>query len=312
MNLNPAQVMNRTMGSLGIKLNLQTRDRIYGFLLTLPALLVVFGLIFYPLGLGIINSFRDVNLFQLGESPWVGFANYKTLFAYSFFWNSVQVTLVYAISSVAGAALVGLLLALALNKQTRINSILRSFFIIPWVLPGALVAIIFMFMSLQKGGVIGYFLTKIGLLDKPINFFAGLDTAMPTVIIATIWMSFPFCMIMFLAGLKTIPREIEEAAVIDGANRFQRFWYITLPYLKNVIVITTTLMVIWNFNFIDIVNITTKGGPIGKTDILVNLAYRTAVQQFNFSLTSAIGVVWLLALTGFAYLYLRSMKVLGD
>ena len=83
---------------------------------------------------------------------------------------------------------------------------------------------------------------------------------MPTLIIATIWMSFPFCMIMFLAGLKTIPREIEEAAVIDGANLFQRFWYITLPYLKNVIVITTTLMVIWNFNFIDIVISTTKGG----------------------------------------------------
>ncbi len=135
---------------------------------------------------------------------------------------------------------------------------------------------------------------------------------MPAVIIATIWMSFPFCMIMFLAGLKTIPREIEEAAVIDGANLFQRFWYITLPYLKNVIVITTTLMVIWNFNFIDIVLITTQGGPIGKTDILVNLAYRTAIEQFNFSLTSAMGVVWLLALTGFAYLYLRSMKVLGD
>ena len=139
-----------------------------------------------------------------------------------------------------------------------------------------------------------------------------MDTAMPAVIIATIWLSFPFAMIMYLAGLKTIPKEIEEAAWVDGANLFQRFWHITLPYLKNIIVITTTLMVIWNFNFMDLIYTTTRGGPVNSTEILAIFAYRTAIQQLNFGLTSALGVLWLLALTGFAYLYLRNMKVLGD
>ena len=307
MDLTPAR-KTATLGNF----SLRRKDKIYGFLLTLPALLIVFGLIFYPLGLGIINSFRKINLFNMAESTWVGFDNYRILFRYNLFWQSVQNTLVYTIGSTLGAALVGLLLALLLNKQTRTNRLHRGFFLIPWILPGVVVAYMFSFMFGESNGIVGYVLTVIGLLEKSINFFADMDTAMPAVIIATIWLSFPFAMIMYLAGLKTIPKEIEEAAWVDGANLFQRFWYITLPYLKNIIVITTTLMVIWNFNFMDLIYTTTRGGPVNSTEILAIFAYRTAIQQLNFGLTSALGVLWLLALTGFAYLYLRNMKVLGD
>ena len=275
-------------------------------------MIVVFGLIFYPLGLGILNSFRKINLFNMSESTWIGFDNYRILLKYDLFWHSLKNTLVYTFSSTIGAAIVGLMLALILNKNTFSNRLNRGFFLIPWILPGVVVAYMFSFMFRESNGIVGYVLKEIGVLEKSFNFFADVNTAMPAVIIATIWLSFPFAMIMYLAGLKTIPKEIEEAAWVDGANRYQRFWFITLPYLKNIIVITTTLMVIWNFNFMDLIYTTTRGGPVNSTEILSIFAYRTAVQQLNFGLTSALGVLWLMSLTGFAYLYLKNMKVLED
>ena len=152
----------------------------------------------------------------------------------------------------------------------------------------------------------------LGLADTPINTFAMTNLAMPSVIAATTWLACPFFFVFFLAGLKTIPEEINDAVEIDGASPFQKFRYVTIPYLKNVFVITTTLMFIWNFNFFDLIWATTRGGPINRTETFPLLAYRMAFWEMDLGYVSALGVIWILILGLFVYIYLRNMKSLRE
>ncbi len=148
-----------------------------------------------------------------------------------------------------------------------------------------------------------------GIVEKSVNVFADPSLAPWFIIIVTSWLAFPFFMTMFLAGLKTIPREIEEAALIDGAGGISKFRYIILPYLKNIIVITTLLSIVWGFNFFDLIYATTTGGPFARTETLVILAQRMAFKVLDLGYTSALGVMWLLILMVFSVIYIKTMKV---
>ena len=292
------------------RLTLGQRRKLFGLLITLPALIAIFSTIFYPLFLGIINSFRDVNLMRLGETSWNGLDNYFKLFGDKFFWNALKNTAFFTTTWTFGAAIIGLIAAVLLNRETRLNRIIAGMLLIPWILPPVAVAFMFRLMGASRNGIFNEVLLDLGLIKRPLKFFESPDLVGLSVIGSTMWIAFPFFMLMFLAGLKTISKDIIEAAVIDGANGLQRFFYITLPSLKGVIVIATTLSIVWGFNFFDLIFTITKGGPLGRSETFVILAQRMAFDQGDIGYSSALGVVWLLLLMTASYVYLRQMRVM--
>ena len=164
--------------------------------------------------------------------------------------------------------------------------------------------------SLPEYNILDEILKDLGLIKRSLPFYESPDLVAISVIISTMWIAFPFFMLFFLAGLKSIPKEIIEGAMIDGANAFQQFIYITLPSLKGVIVISTTLSIVWGFNFYDFIYVVSKGGPLSRSETFVILAQRMAFDQGDFGYTSALGVVWLLMLVVASFIYLKQMKVL--
>ena len=291
-------------------MKIETQAKRFGILLALPGLLVVFGTIFYPLGVGIFYSFQKAHLLKLKKAKWFGFENYEKLFADDYFWNALWNTITFTTLWTIGAAIIGLMLAVALNRETLINRIIGSLLLIPWIMPPVCIAYMFNYFYAGRNGIIWEVLLYFGLVERRYILTAEQNFSVIFVIINTMWVAFPFFMVMFIAGLKTIPKEIVEAAKIDGANAINNFKYITLPCLKNIIVIATTLSIVWGFNFFDLIWATTKGGPYGRTETLVLLAQRVAFNQMNLGYTSALGVLWLISLTIFSVIYLKSMKVI--
>ena len=291
-------------------MKIETQAKRFGILLALPGLLVVFGTIFYPLGVGIFYSFQKAHLLKLKKASWFGFGNYEKLFADDYFWNALWNTITFTTLWTIGAAIIGLMLAVALNRETLLNRIIGSLLLIPWIMPPVCIAYMFNYFYAGRNGIIWEVLLYFGLVERRYILTAEQNFSVIFVIINTMWIAFPFFMVMFLAGLKTIPKEIVEAAKIDGANAINNFKYITLPHLKNIIVIATTLSIVWGFNFFDLIWATTKGGPYGRTETLVLLAQRVAFNQMNLGYTSALGVLWLIGLTIFSVIYLKSMKVI--
>ena len=292
-------------------MTLQQKEKWFGIAIALPGLLMVFATIFYPLGVGIVHSFKKAHLLKLKKAKWNGFDNYEKLFSDDLFWNALSNTIIMTTLWTFGAALLGLMLAVALNRERLIDRIIGGMLLIPWIMPPIAVAFMFQYMYAGRNGIILELLQIFGVERKSgFSLFMDLTWAQPTIILTTIWMAFPFFLVMFLAGLKTIPKDILEAATIDGASRIAKFRFITLPLLKNIIVIATTLSIIWGFNFFDLIFATTRGGPVNKTDTLVIFAQRVAFEELNLGYSSALGVVWLIGLTIFSYIYLRAMKVI--
>ena len=214
-----------------------------------PGLLMVFATVFYPLGYGIMLSFKNAHLLKLQKAKWDGFGNYEKLFNDDIFWNALQNTIVMTGLWTILGAMLGLMFALALNRETRASRIIGGSLLIPWIMPGVVVAYMCVFLFESRNGIMFETLMNLGIYPVRENVWTSLSYAKPTIILITTWMAFPFFMVMFLAGLKTIPNEVVEAAEIDGASRIQGFFYITLPYLKNIIVIATTLSIIWGVQF---------------------------------------------------------------
>jgi ABC-type sugar transport system permease subunit len=292
-----------------LKLSLKQKEKWSGILLVLPAVLAISAVVVYPLVSGILNSLRDAHMMRLDSAAWNGFDNYVKLFRYPHFGVIVKNTVVYASSVTLGAGTIGLLLALSLSRQTRVNRILRGLFFIPWIMPGVVVGSIFFYIFNSLNGFVPLILMALGIIDEPVNFFTKPGVAMPAVIAATVWLATPFFTIFFLAGLRAIPEEIEDAVAIDGANGLQKFRFITLPFLTKIIVIASTFIFIWTVNYYDIIRTTTLGGPLNQTETFPLLAYRMMFDSLDVGLTSALGVVWLLALVVPIYVYLRRVRV---
>ncbi len=188
-------------------------------------------------------------------------------------------------------AVVGLMMALALNKEGRSSRVIGAILILPWIMPGVCVAYMCIYLFDERMGVMVELMVMFGIVEKSVNVFNDPSLAPWFIIIVTSWLAFPFFMTMFLAGLKTIPKKIEEAASIDGAGGISKFRFIILPYLKNIIVITTLLSIVWGFNFFDLIYATTSGGPYARTETLVILAQRMAFKVLDLGYTSPWGNV---------------------
>lgn len=275
----------------------------YGFLG--PALVLLGLLMVYPLGQVIRMGFFEATL---RKETWVGLANYIELLRAPLFWQVLWQTALFTVGSVVMHLVIGLGLALLLHAKinVQIRNFLRGLLIIPWLFAPTVAGMIWVLM-LAPFGVVNGFLTTIGALDPnaTINWLGSPGTALLSVTAMNIWRAFPFFMVMLLAGLQAIPEDVYEAAEIDGTTPLQKFWYITIPALRSVILTVVLLDSIWTFRAFDPVYVMTGGGPVNSSQVLPTLIYFDAFQRLKFGYASAEAVVMFLILFGFSVVYVR-------
>lgn len=283
-------------------------DWLYAVLFLAPTVLIISIVIFYPLVRVLTYSVHNTHLMMPQEQKFIGLDNFRLIFQDDIFKTSVVNTLVFTLASVAGGFLIGFILALLLNERIPARNVWRGAALVPWVVPGVIVSLLTLYMFNGEVGIINYTLRTMGLIEEFIPWFGSTKHAMLALVIANIWNQTPFYMLMLLAGLQSRPEELMEAAKIDGAGIYGRFRYITMPHLTGIILIVTSLMVVWNFNSFDLFWATTQGGPVNATMTLSVYTYRQAFLAFRMGYASAISVLWLLGLLAFSIVYIRAME----
>jgi multiple sugar transport system permease protein len=247
------------------------REALGGYLLVLPVCLVLLGLVAYPFVYAVVISFTSRIVGDAGH--FVGFKNFQYLLQWVSFKRAVQNTVTLVIVTDLLKFGIGLGLALLLNEKIRGRNVFRSFILLPWAMPAFVTFLTWRLLFLPIGGAIDLMLRHFPFYDGPIDWLGQRSTAMPAVIVATVWRGFPFWCISFLAALQNVPQEQYEAAKVDGAGSWQRFWFITLPSIRHVVIVVTLLSSIWTANSFENIWIMTQGGPSDGTMVLPVLAF---------------------------------------
>lgn len=287
---------------------LQRRAR-FAYYLVLPSLIIITLLDLYPIIEGVIVSLQNQNMNRGNPEAFVGLAHYaRALFEEPAFWSSLWKTVIWTAGSVAGAYVVALSLALLLNMDIWGQGFFRALFLVPWVIPDVATALLWKWLYGDEFGIINFLLTKIGVISKPVLWLSDPLMAMPAVILVQVWKLYPVMFVVLLAALQNVPKELSEAAIIDGANIWQRFRYVTLPFIKTTSLIVTLLASIWTFQAFDIVYLLTGGGPAGATKILPTLVYDKAFWGLELGYASAIALLMLVGLLFISIAYLIIYK----
>ena len=277
----------------------------FAYCLILPSLIVITLLDVYPLVEGIVASFQKQNMMRPDPDAFVGWAHYaRALTDDPVFWASVGKTVIWTAGSVVGAYLFALGLALLLDREIRGRNVFRALFLLPWVMPDVSTALIWRWLYGDEFGVFNALLLRFGVVDRPVLWLADPDLAMASVIAVQIWKLYPVMFVVLLAALQGVPRELHEAAMLDGAHAIQRFRYITLPFIRATSIVITLLASIWTFQAFDIVYLLTGGGPAGATRILPTLIYEKAFWGLEMGYATALGMLLLLCLLAVSVAYL--------
>ncbi len=279
----------------------------FAAVLLLPSIILLALTILSPLFKSITMSFTDYSLLN-PDTSWNHFANYRKILSSSDFYHSLRVTVSYVTVTVILDLLIGMSLALLLNRNIRFRSFFRSIVMIPWAIPTIVTALIFLWIYQADYGVLNYFLLHTGLIDSNINWLQSVDYALPSIIVVAVFRQCPLVAVMILAGLQNISVSLYEAARIDGASGWRLFTRITLPLVKPVISSVTLIMVVNNFQMFTLFFTLTNGGPAGASTSLAILTYITAFSKYEMGKASAIGVIWLVLLFVFSVVFTRIMN----
>ena len=277
------------------------REEKTAFKMVLPYLLIIVLLFVYLIGSNIYSSFTT-------EEGAFTLQNYSSVFTDPVVGRSMINTVVWVIGSVLGQLLLGLLVALLLNESTKGQIIFRSIILIlPWATLDIVAGVMWKWMYNDMYGVLNDVLVKMNIINDYIPWLATENMAMISVIIANIWKGFCLSGMFFLAGLQTIPPDLYEAAEIDGANSIRRFWRITVPQLKPVIMTTLMLTVIWTINYFPLIYIMTGGGPGYGTETVVTYIYKLGFRFLEFNKAAALSNILFVAIFAIAFVFLRSI-----
>jgi len=266
--------------------------RSYPYLLTLPALITIGIVLIYPLLYSFGISFFKWTLSSLPPYPFIGLKNYIRILGSSLFRQILKQNILFAFGCVSVEFFIGFGIALILNVKFKGQHLFRILFLIPMLMAPVLVGYNWRWLLNTDYGLINQILIRIGLTPK--LWLVDKNLAMLSIMIADIWQYTPFCTLLLLAGLQSLPPSLYEAASIDGATRWKSFIHLTLPLLKTVIFIVLILRIIDLFRVFDIVYIMTRGGPGGATDLLPTYVYRVTFRELRFGYGSALSYITLL------------------
>ena len=290
-----------------MKRNALTRKRKrFCFLMVLPAIILPLLFTYYPMLKGSMMAFQSYNLMDVSNIKWIGLDNFKKLFTQGIgnnFYQILENTAKWVLISLFFQLTIGFGMALLLKKKFRGSSIYQGLIFFPWAVSGFVIGIMWRWMFNGTSGVINDILMRLGLIESSVGWLASKDTALLSCIVANIWYGLPYFTIMITAALRGIDAELYEAAEVDGANAFDKFFHVTVPSIKSVLLLTVLMRCIWIFNFPDLIYSMTQGGPAGSSHIVTSYMMQL-VQSLDYGLASAVGVLSILFLALFATIYL--------
>ncbi|AVM41713.1 carbohydrate ABC transporter permease [Fastidiosipila sanguinis] len=301
INQNPSKQRSYVMGQ-------KIKDRLFTYSMIWPALLTLIFVSIVPI-IAIINtSLTNLNLIKMnnGAEEFIRFENYKTIFQDSNFWQSIEVTVKFTLIAVFTQLALGMLMAVFVHKQRKgiWGSAIKIILLLPNLCPPISMILIWQTMYSNNYGVINQILNALGI--GSVNWLQDINVAFFAVLIVDIWQYAPFVYLLLYTSLTQFPKEMEEAANIDGASSWQMFKYITLPYLGKTLGIVALLRTIDTFRLFDKVNVLTGGGPYNSTRTITMYIYQTGIDRFELGMASASSILMTIVVLILAIPYLRS------
>ena len=280
------------------------------WLYSAPSLILISGVMLVPLAIGISYAFRDIVLLNPFSGGFVGLDQFRKLSGDAAFYGALRNTLWWTGASVFLQFIFGLILALLLDKPFWGRGVVQALVFLPWAVPSFLAGLNWAWLFNPVVGPLPHWAYAMGLVSQPLNLLSDAHYAMWGPIIANVWWGIPFFAITLLAALQAIPRDLYEAAAIDGAGWFQRFRSITLPFLAPTIAITVLLRTVWISNFADLIVVMTGGGPADRTQIVASYIFTQAFRALDFGYASAIALVLLVLLLAYSMLIILLRQML--
>ena len=280
------------------------KERQKGLFLILPTVIIMVIFTLYPLLDGLWLAFTNTNLLS-SSAQFIGLQNFKRLLSDNIFWLALEHSIILTTVVVSLQFVLGLILALAMQQDLPGMTLFKSIIMASWVIPVAATVTMFKFMAQPDVGAINIFLKAIGLGDFSRYWLGSLRFAFPFIMLLHLWRNVPFYGVAFLAAMQSVPKIYYEAAEIDGASAWDQFRYITLPGIRNMIIVMVTIHVLWTFNNFDFVYLSTGGGPVNSTEVLPTYVYRISWNQYDIGYASGIGVIMLINMMIYFVVYLQ-------
>jgi multiple sugar transport system permease protein len=280
-----------------------------GYIFIIPSIVLVLVFIVYPVINTINMSLYDIRIQTLAEGrKFVGFDNYIRLFSDKTFIESLKFTLMFTVIAVTLETLIGMIFALIMNKAIPGQGIIRTAVLVPWAIPTIVSGLMWQFMYSDQYGIINLILSKLHLIQDYIPWLIEKNTAIIAVIIADVWKTTPYMSLLILSGLQTVPESLYEAASLDGANKVQRFFKITLPIIKPVVVVAILFRVLATFRIYDLVVALTSGGPADGTQSLSLYTIKTYFNFGNLGYGATLAVVTFIISLLISFLFMDALK----
>jgi len=282
---------------------IKIKQNLFQYFYILPPVIIIITFIIIPIFYAVDLSFYSVHLIR-PVVKFVGVENFRQILKDNTFWEIFSNSIRWIGFGTLGTLLIGLGIGLFLNLEFRLNSLVRGLIFIPWIMPEVCVAFAWRWMLNSEMGVVNEILRVLKLISQYIAWLANPNMVLYVCLFVAIWRIYPFIALMILATLHGIPRELYEAGAVDGANLWQRFYYLTLPQLRFALTIGALLTIIWLMNSFTTVFIMTEGGPRHSSEILPVLIYKTAFQAYRLSRASALSLINFSILLIFSLIYL--------
>ena len=285
--------------------SLERRDNRVGIYFLIPAIAVLVVIVAYPVIYSLVMSFHRWRPTDINRN-FVGFDNYVRVITDTRFPQSILNTAIYALVGACFKVIIGMILALMMNREFKGRSLARVLLMLPWVIPVTASVTTWNWMFDGMYGIFNVLLMRLGVIDTYVNFLGEKGLALFCVLIVGIWMGYPQMMMMLLAGLQSIPTEMYEAAKVEGAGPLTIFFRITIPSLANVLSMTILLSIIWTFNSFNVIWLMTRGGS--GTHTMNTLAYEFSFVNMRYDLGAAMSVIILIFLAVFLFIYQRKQQ----
>ena len=274
------------------------------------SLIYLAALVGLPFVFNILLSFQDVNMMNLAQldRPFVGLRNYQEILGNPYFGMIVWNTIVFLALSTAFQILIGLSLALLFDLNFPGAAYMRGLFLAAWIMPGFATGQIWKVMLAGNSGVLNYGLEQVGVIGGPVYWLSDPSLALYSIIAVNVWLGVPYYLLLISVALAAIPKDLYEAAALDGATRWARFYTITLPLLRSTLLALVALGMIFTLQQFDLIASMTDGGPVNSTNVLQYWSWQFSIQSFNLSLGSAVSALLLVVVAGIATIYVIATR----